>query len=117
MRPALLLTALTLLACSVSPPRWYEADSSQAPRADLAWGVTVLLLDPLATDASTVDELHDQGKRAVCRIGAQEPEAMLQLCRDKGFDAVSFEMPDISASLRERADKLRLPVLTAPSGT
>jgi hypothetical protein len=42
---------------------------------------------------------------------------MLQLCRDKGFDAVSFAPGIASDHLERRAEQLKLPVLTAPAGT
>ncbi|GIH04466.1 hypothetical protein Rhe02_25330 [Rhizocola hellebori] len=106
-----------LASCTVAPPRWYEATDSTAQRPDLDWGHTVLLLDPMTTDLSTVDDLHGQRKRAVCKVGADERDAMLQLCRDKGFDAVSFVPDTASDQLRRRARQLRLPVLTAPAGT
>jgi hypothetical protein len=112
-----LVLALVLASCSVTPPRWYQAEDATTQRADLDWGHTVLLLDPMTTDLSAVDELHGQHKRAVCKVGAAEPDAMLQLCRDKGFDAVSFAPGTASARLHKRAEQLRLPVLTAPAGT
>jgi hypothetical protein len=113
---ALALT-LALASCAVSQPRWYETDGTHPQRTDLDWGVTVLLLDPMTTDASTVDDLHGQRKRAVCRVGAAEADAILQLCRDKGFDAVSFEPGASSHRLVKRAEQLKLPVLNAPAGT
>ncbi len=113
-----LALALVLLAsCSVSQPRWYETEDTHSQRDDLGWGVTVLLMDPMTTNASTVDDLHRQRKRAVCRVGEAEPENMLQLCRDKGFDAVSFVPAPVGERLRMRAKELKLPVLTAPAGT
>ena len=110
-----LTVMLALASCSI--PRWYETHDTHSQRDDLAWGVTVLLLDPMTTDASVVDDLHRQRKRAVCRVGEAEPENMLQLCRDKGFDAVSFALAQVSEQLRLRAKELKLPVLTAPAGT
>ena len=112
-----LVLALALASCSVSQPRWYQSEDAHTQRADLDWGRTVLLLDPLTTDASTVDDLHGQRKRAVCKVGAAEPDTMLQLCRDKGFDAVAFAPGIVSDHLQKRARQLKLPVLTAPAGT
>lgn len=78
------------------------------------WDTDVLILDPLTTDASTVDDLHEQEKRAVCQV---DTEAMLQLCADKGFDGVTFSAATGSDQLRKRAEQLKLPVLIAPSGS
>jgi hypothetical protein len=77
----------------------------------------MVLYDPLNTDASTVDDLHREHRLAICRVGADRPSVMLQLCRDKGFDGVAFAPDVVSVPLLARADQLGLSVVTAPSGT
>jgi hypothetical protein len=80
--------------------------------------------DPLTTSAADVDEFHRASKRVVCQIGPIRPsdpdfsrpvsEAYvdrLKLCRDKGFDAVTFASPPPSAELAQRAAELGLPVV------
>lgn len=111
----LLLLTLALGGCST--PSWYQAESSPGQRADLGWGLDVFILDPLTTAAADVDDLHRERKRAVCEVGATDPDALLQLCRDKGFDAVTFALETVPDQLLKRAGELDLPVLTAPAGS
>jgi hypothetical protein len=94
-----LFVVVSCLACAHRTPKCVDA----------------VFNDPLSTDASTVDSLHREHLLAVCRVGADRPEAMLQLCRDKGFDAVSIAPEVVSVELLKRAEQLNLPVLTAPS--
>jgi len=71
--------------------------------------------DPMTVDASTVDDLHHHRIRAVCKVGPQRPETILQLCRDKGFDGVTFDT--VTVALLKQAERLGLTVITAPSGS
>lgn len=79
-------------------------------------------LDPLTTTAADVEDLHDDAKRVVCLIAPihpSDPDALrsppdayhdrLKLCRDKGFDAVTFVAPD--SSLARQAADIGLPVV------
>lgn len=123
MRLPALLCALLLTACAPAP-RWYEAEQKPSPK-QLDWHSDVHLLDPLTTDASTVDQLHRDHKRAVCHLRPIQPsdpdsrratpDALrdrLRLCRDKGFDAVTLDPP--SPDLAREAAALNLPVLPPP---
>lgn len=122
-----LVAAVALLcvgACAGPQPKWYESRQSPTPK-DLAWHVDVLVLDPLTTAASTVDELHESEKRVICRLGPVQPSDpdagrqaeqvyrdRLKLCHDKGFDGVTFDTPN--ADLVRQAAELDLPVFNAP---
>lgn len=111
------VAAVALLCCAActinNTPRWYQAEPSPGQKSDLAWGVDILVLDPMTATASEVDDLHARRKKAVCEVGPERPETLLQLCRDKGFDAVTFTFP-FEEKLGRRARELELPVLTAP---
>ncbi len=122
----LALVGVLLLGGCTPAPKWYEAQQSPAPRL-LDWHGDVWLLDPLTTDSSTVDDLHRAHKHAVCHLGpirptdpdARRPSAdalrdRLKLCRDKGFDAVTFDSP--TPDLQREAAHLNLPVLAGPPG-
>lgn len=126
MKLAAALALICVGACAAPQPRWYEARQSPTPK-DLAWHSEVLVLDALTTAADTVADLHRADKRAVCRVGPirpSDPDAgrppadayrdRLRLCRDKGFDAVTFATPN--PDLAREAARLDLPVLSEPSG-
>lgn len=125
MKLAAAVTLVCAGACAAPAPGWYEARQSPTPK-DLAWHTDVLVLDALTTAADTVADLHRADKRAVCRLGPirpSDPDAgrrpeeayrdRLRLCRDKGFDAVTFHTPN--ADLAREAARLDLPVLNPPS--
>ncbi len=65
-----------------------------------------LLLDPQSVDAAEVDDLRTAGKKALCLASTLE---LVQLCRDKGFDGVTFATE--TPQLLEQAKRLRLVVV------
>jgi hypothetical protein len=115
MRPFAAGLALIALASCGCPQQ--SCGCFQQQQQPPQWGVELVLYDPLSTDASTVDEVHRDHRRAVCHVGADRPDVMLQLCRDKGFDGVAFAPEVVSAELLARAYQLGLSVFTAPADT
>jgi hypothetical protein len=120
-----ILVALLISGCAAEP-KWYESQPSPSPKA-LRWNLDVIVGDPLTTTSADVDDLHRASKRVVCRLGPIQPsdpdsarpgaEAMLdrlKLCRDKGFDAVTFAFSAPADALVREAASLKLPVLELP---
>ena len=119
-----LVPAAVLLSGCAAEPKWYESQPSPSPKA-LRWNLDVIVGDPLTTTSGEIKDLHRESKRVVCRLGPilptdpdaarPTPEAMsdrLELCRDKGFDAVAFTAP--TDRLVRQAASLELPVLELP---
>lgn len=122
---ALILAVLLVSGCAAQP-KWYEAQASPSPKA-LRWNVDVFVGDPLTTTSAEVYDLHRDSKRVVCRLSPIRPsdpdsarpgpEALLdrlKLCRDKGFDAVTFAFSAPAEALVREAASLKLPVLESP---
>ena len=65
-----------------------------------------LLLDPQSVDAAEIDDLRMAGKKTLCLASTLE---LVQLCRDKGFDSVTFATE--TPQLLEQAKMLRLAVV------
>lgn len=101
-----LLLLATLCACAaIAAASAGNRPSCRPPSQSPPEAVT---LDPQTVDAATVDDLRHAGKDAVCHVAASTLD-LVQLCRDKGFDLVTFDAG--SAELRQKAERLKLRVV------
>lgn len=122
MRKSLVLTCL-LAACTVGAPQkpWYERTWEWSlDRPPTTLDSHVYVLDPIATDGSTVDALHHKKRRAVCYVNPSDTTGMIEdrvrLCHDKDFDGVALAGKP-SAELSAYSEKLGLMVFCAETVT